>query len=160
MPAAATRVSAVLDAQADALRVLNPTQPRGALRCEAHRLGRSDLAIGCGTSGPSRAWWIAGASDLAVEAAVASGCGIVPGRLPALRQIARHELLPAFGPGAAAGSLGITAAPGWRASVAALGDGWRLTRATLAHDVPSVRRNVKRIPSFVARYAAIFGRSK
>ena len=72
----------------------------------------------------------------------------------------KHELLPAFEHGPPRGSLGLNAARGWLAAFTALGDDWKGLRATLTHDVPSVRRNVRRIPGFVARYAAILGKTK
>ncbi len=156
-PAADTRVSGPLEAQAEVLFALNPSLPRGALRAEAHRLGRSDLAVVCGRSGtPLRDWWLASASDLAAEAALAAACGLDPARLPTLARVARHEPLPLFeltaGP-----APGFRAAPRWRTALASLGERWTGARATLANDVPAVRRNVKRIPGLVRRYAAMLG---
>lgn len=156
-PAAATRISGVLGAQAEVLVALNPGQPRGPLRCEAHRLAASDLAIACGSTGAAeRAWWIAG-GDVAVERAVGASCGLRPAELPTLRQLAEHQVVPVAGEVASSNTLGVRPAPGWQAALASAGDTWTATWATLRYDVPAVRRNITRVPAFVRRYAAQLG---
>jgi hypothetical protein len=161
VPAPMDRLAAGLAAQAEVLRRLNPAAEPSVLGFEAHRLAASDLVV-CGHAqrAGEGAWWVVGASDVGVELALAEAAALAPARLPALRELARHELLPA---GltlvgrlpALAGEVG----PAWRSRLHRAGARLRSTRRAIAHDVRMLRRNLTRIPGFVRRRLARAARS-
>ncbi len=91
------RNSSALAAQAELIRFSPFRCQAYRQQClyEAHRLLRSDAIIVCGPLSrfhPQKGWfWIAGNSDVGVEAAVARAAGIKPEVLPQLRFLKKHE---------------------------------------------------------------------
>jgi len=158
-----TRFAAVLDAQADSLRRLPNGHPWQTLVYEAHRLAPSDLVVVCGHARwndiGSEAWWVVGREDLRVEQAVATAAGIEVPQLPALRAMARHEVLPPAP--RLTGSLPELKgylAPQWQARVLAARSGADGLRRGVAHDLRMARRNLGKVPHFVRRQLAARGK--
>lgn len=148
------RVGAVLAAQAEALAAVNPRMPAGVRLAEAHRLGRADLAVACGSHPSDGDWWAISPSDILVDAAVARAAGIDARRLPAIRAIARHELLESWEemgslpslPHAAAGAMGAAL----RAAAERATDGARRS----VEDVLVITRNLRKVPGALQRRLA------
>jgi hypothetical protein len=158
-PSAASRISCVLDAQADPLRRLGNPPVREALIYEAHRLAGSDLAVACGHVGKddpaSRRWWAVSASDVAVDQAVASEAGIEQPDVRDVRALARHELVAP--PPEMLGNLPRLrghAAPPWQMRVAAVRTTALACRHVLSHDLAMLRSNLHRVPGFLRRRRA------
>jgi exopolysaccharide biosynthesis WecB/TagA/CpsF family protein len=152
------RLGNVLSAQADMLRRAGNRQRLSTLAYEAHRLAPSDLAIVCGTTttGPRREqWWAMSASDIQLERAVAAAAHVEPERLPLLRVVARHELLPAGVP--VAGGIPDLRHCAERPLIVALrgaADSAIEMLHGLRRDATAARRNLGKIPAFVRRRLA------
>lgn len=146
----AGRLSGVLYAQAEALRAVDWRASRPSLVYEAHRLGGSDLAVACGAA-LGQGWWLASASDVAVDRAIAHAAGLDPTTLPDLRAVARHEVVPAVGLVEELPGLRGAAGPAWRATLAGARESLVSAARFVAHDVRSVRRNIQRLPHAVRR---------
>lgn len=149
-PKPASRISAVLDAQAEMLRYLGNNQFE-ALTYEAHRLAASDLAVVCGRADRAK-WWVVGPDDVAVERVVARAAGIDPDKLPWLRVLASHELLDPMPD--VLGSLPVLRGfAAWRWPATVYGHGSRVTAALrcVARDLRRARRNVRKVPGFLIR---------
>lgn len=86
-----------LDVQAQALRWLGNPHPRPVLASEAHRLAPSDLAIVCAYDGQDHRplWWAASPNGASLDMFVTRVAGRMPFDLPTLRELARHQILPA-----------------------------------------------------------------
>ena len=158
-PDPGARLAAGLDAQTDSLRRLGNRQPPQALIYEAHRLAPSDLVVVCGharwNDPGSDGWWLVGRNDVGAEHTVASAAGIDATRLPALRALACHEVLPP--PPQLTGSLPELhgyLAPEWQMRVLAARSGADNLRRAVAHDVVMVRRNLGKVPHFLRRRLA------
>jgi hypothetical protein len=148
------RIGAILQAQAEVLAFLNPGAPAGLLLAEAHRLGASDLAVACGSHPATGDWWIASPSDVLVEGAVARSAGLDPRELPAVRAIARHELVASWEAEDAALDLrGVAAGAVASAILAARERGAAAGRRTL-EDVGLVTRNLRKVPQALRRRLA------
>ncbi len=162
-PDPATRISAVLDAQAESLRRLDPTLPPATAAYEAHRLFASDLAVACATAcladATSEACWLAGANDVAVEIALMRASGCDPSPMPYVRMLAKHEVLPEVEVDGATAPLSGYVGPAWRAEVHAARQRFATSRHAVVQDVIAVRRNLKRIPPAVRRRLANWKRS-
>ncbi len=157
-PDSATRLSAVLDAQAEPLRALNPSTPPAALAYEAHRLFASDVVVACATcrrdDASSDACWFVSPSDLAVEMALARASGCEPADMPYLTMVARHEILPDVDLQQAVPMLSGYVAPAWQATLHAARNRIATTRHSIVQDVVAVRRNLRRIPPAIRRRLA------
>jgi hypothetical protein len=146
----AARLRGVLAAQAEPLRAMGWRSSRASRVYEAHRLASSDLAVACGAA-RGHAWWLASASDVAVDRAVAHAAGIDPATLPDLRAIARREVPPTLALVEELPGLRGVAAPAWRARLAGASDGLVSAGRFVAHDINAVRRNIGRVPHAVRR---------
>lgn len=157
-PDSATRMSAVLDAQAEPLLDLNPSVPPASTAYEAHRLFASDLVVACATARytdpASEACWFASPSDVGVEMALMRASGGDPAQLPYVKMLARHELLPAMEADGIAPSLSGYVAPAWRAEMHAARGRLATSRHAVIQDVIAVRRNLRRIPPALRRRLA------
>jgi hypothetical protein len=148
------RIGGILRAQAEVLARVNPGAPAGLLLAEAHRLGASDLAIACGTHPASGDWWITSPSDVLVEGAVARAAGLDPRELPAVRAIARHELVASWEAENAAPDLrGVAAGAAGAAILSARERSAAAGRRTL-EDVGLVTRNLRKVPQALRRRLA------
>jgi hypothetical protein len=156
-PSPAGRLAGVLDAEAETLSALGNDAAPEALVFEAHRLAAPDLAVVAGRD-DAGLWAVASPSDVAAESAVARAAGLEATDLPALRAVARHELLGS--PGALDGRLprlhGL-AAPAWRARLAGLAWRVRAGAGRVLQDARMFRRNVRKIPGFIRRRLASRG---
>ena len=158
-PDPSDRLHGVLAAQAEPLRTLGNAVAPEALTYEAHRLAASDLVVACGCADPgnvaSEAWWVVSPSDVGAEIAIARACGLTPERLPALRVLAAHELLPALEEaGEPLPRLTGVVAPAFPAHVRTA-----LTRMTasgraIRDDLWTIRANLGKVPNFVRRKLA------
>jgi hypothetical protein len=157
-PDPATRMSAVLDAQAEPLRRLNGTMPLTSVAYEAHRLFASDLVVACATTRredpASEACWFVSPSDVAVEMALMRASGCDPSDTPYVKMLARHETLPAFELDDAAPTLAGYLGSAWRAEVHAARTSFAASRHAVIQDVVAVRRNLRRIPPAIRRRLA------
>ncbi len=162
-PDPASGLSAVLEAQAEPLRDLGNAMPLPRLVYEAHRLFASDLVIACvhgAHADPSSpAHWFAAASDVAVELALIRASGGDPLRMPLVRALAAHEILPGLDPSDPECRLHGHLAPRWMVQLNAARAGLSQSRQALAQDVTSVRRNLHRIPLAIQRRLAMWRRS-
>ena len=141
------RVSGVLAAQAEVLERLDPGAPRERLLVEAHRLGASDLAIACGTTGEGEAWWAFSPSDVLVESAIAGAAGIAPRDLPSIRTIAQHELIDG-------GELpGVDAGP-MLAEMLAVRERTKAAMWRTREDVERIARTLRKVPHALRRRSA------
>ena len=123
---------------------------------EAHRLLAADLDIACGTrrygAPDSESWWAASNDDVSLERALATAAGVAPATLPALRYLARHELMTAPNEiSASAVALEQYVAPA--GTVRAVRTRTRLARLgrMIREDVGLAAANLHRIPQFIER---------
>jgi hypothetical protein len=124
---------------------------------EAHRLLAADVnvAVGDVTFGApgSGEWWAASDGDLALEEAIALASGRPRGSLPALRHVARHELVDAeiesLGSGPAL--RGHLAAPA-RVWASRLAEETRHAARTVGDDLRAATANLHRAPGFVRKH--------
>ena len=140
-------LASILDAQADALRRPENPWTTGQLAYEAHRLGRSDLCIGCGaeTTDARLRWWLAGASDLAVDRVLARAAG--RDMLPPLRAVYRHELrAPEPDVEGVLPRLHELARPAWWSAAHAVPGRARALAYGFARDVVAARSRLRRLP--------------
>jgi hypothetical protein len=156
-PAAASRITGILDVQADTLMRLGNHGGRDALICEAQRLAPSDLAVACGSNGDGSSptcWWLVGPSAIAVDRSVARAAGLDPAALPNLRALARHVVLPpASADDESLPRLTGCAGSAWRARTLGVQSlvtaRWHLCR----EDFVTSYRNLHKIPKLVRRLA-------
>jgi hypothetical protein len=153
-PSPVDRLAAALAAEAETLRAAGNAYAPEALAYEAHRLAAPDLVVVAGRDG-GELWCIASPSDAAAESAVGRAAGLDAGRLPALRALARHEVLGP--PGELEGQLprlAALAAPAGRAALVRLAWQVRSGVRRAVHDAGMFRRNLRKIPGFVRRRLA------
>lgn len=158
-PDARRSLHAVLAAQAEPLRRAGNRHPAGALAIEAHRLAPSDLAVACGRHAGDAAWWAASASDVSVECALAAACGLAPDGMPALRALARYEVLrPGDVLGRPLPRTGLPLAARLLPPLVGAGERVWSGAVRLARDARAVRRNLHRVPHALRRRLAARGR--
>lgn len=124
---------------------------------EAHRLVPADLNVAVGevTFGApgSGEWWAASDDDLALERAIALASGRSDASLPALRHVARHELVdPALeSVGRVPALRGHLATPTrvWTGRVA---EEARHAASVVGDDLRAAAANLHRAPSFVRKH--------
>jgi len=146
----AGRLRGVLHAQAEPLRAVGWRASRASRVYEGHRLGASDLAIACGGA-RGEAWWLASPNDVAVDRVAAHAAGLDSSRLPDVRAVARHEVVPAVALVDELPELRGLAGPAWRAALASTRDRIVTTARFVAEDARTVRRDIGRVPHAVRR---------
>lgn len=158
-PDPATRLAAVLDAQADPLRILGNHYTPEVLTYEAHRLAASNLSIACGFANwgdpASERWWAASPNDVAVDQVIATMAGADYLELPLLRSLTRHETFATRAE--LRGSLPfLTAylAPIWATRAAAACSRLRAFGHGVGDDLVTARRTVRKMPDFIRRRLA------
>ena len=153
-PDARYGLAGVFAAHADLL----PDAESGDLEAayEAHRLLAADLDIACGTrrygAPDSESWWAASDDDVSLERALAAAAGIVPATLPALRHLARHELMTVPNE-SSAGAVALEQYVAPANTVRAARTRIRLARLgrMVREDVRLAAANLHRIPQFIER---------
>jgi len=151
----------ILDTQSAPLGRLGNPHPDVQLASEAHRLAPSDLCIICGYEGKDRRplWWAVSRSDVGLDGFVCSLAGMERAALPALREVARHELLPSdartVGPTLPECSTARLRPNALRAALGRI----RTAASAGAMEWKAIRRNLHRIPHAVRRRLARSNRS-
>lgn len=157
-PSASARLGAVLEAQAEPLCRTGNQARRTVLAYEAHRLAPSDLCIVCGVAragGRVESWWAASPSDVALEQRLAGAAGLRSDRLPLLRFIARHELVPHPHGGADdLPRLADTCAASWLVATTQAGERARDALAYVRRDAAAVARTLGKVPAALRRRLA------
>lgn len=144
------RLRGVLYAQGESLRAAGWRASRANRVYEAHRLAGSDLAVVCGAA-QGQGWWLASASDVAVDRALAPAAGLDPARLPDLRAVARHEVVQAVARVEELPGLRGLAGPAWRAAFASAHEALASAGRFVAIDARAMRRNIRRVPHALRR---------
>ncbi len=146
------RIGGALQAQAAMLARLNPDLAAARVLAEAHRLNAADLVVAYGADG---GWWAASQSAVQLDGALAHAAGLDPQALPAIREIARHEVLEPFEMAAALIPELTDIAAG---AAGAFFDATRDRAAGAAHraveDAGRVSRNLRKVPQALRRRLA------
>jgi hypothetical protein len=148
------RIGGALQAQAEALSRLNPELPATTVLSEAHRLNAADLAVVCGTHPTAGEWWAASQSAVQLDGALARAAGLDPRELPAIREIARHEVLELWDTEAAVPDLTNLAAGAAGAVLDATRERATAAARRAVEDAGRVSRNLRKVPQALRRRLA------
>jgi hypothetical protein len=150
------RIAGALLSQARPILTANPNLPPAQALAEAHRLIGADLALVCCKQGSSGEWWAASPSAVQIDGLLARAARIDPNALPAIRAIARHELLEAWDVAAVLPDGSIDAGRVATSALAVAGDWAAFALWHLGDDARRTARNLPKIPKVLRRQVARF----